>query len=798
MHHRFPASSLPRTRVVARAALALGLALQIQATMAQTVRFDIPAQPLAPALTALASQAGLQLAFAPELAQGRQAPPILGLQDVAQALRTLLAGSGLQGRVQGRTLVIERPAPGGTVLPEVVVRASAERDAATGPVSGYVARRSATGTKTDSSILETPQSITVIGAEEIDTLKAQSLQGALGYVAGVSRTEGMDRTTDGMFLRGFQTGSVGSHYRDGTPYSVNYYNGQQEPYGLERIELLKGAASVLYGAAAPGGIINTISKRPTATPLRELNVEVGSFRRRQVSGDFGGALGDGSDWSYRLTFLRRDSDSFVEHVPDDRTYLAPALRWQPSADTSLTLLAEYHEDKTAYVYGLPGPGTVLPNPSGRLPRNRFTGEPGYDRFHLQRHSVGYLFEHAFSEQLKLRHSLRHYRAENVYNNAWIWGLERDLRTTAFRGGQDRQDRSSATTMDTSLQYQTSHGNVQHTLLAGFDYATPRHRDERYNRDSAPLDLYAPVYGAERGPAAPASNSSIARMKRMGLYAQDQIKIDQRWAMLLGGRYDTVRYDEQALFSGDKSADGEKSHAFTSRAGLVYLADNGVAPFLSYSESYEPTTGTDRLGRRFKPTSGEQVEAGVRFQPPGTETLLSAVVYRLTRDHVTVTDPLDVNHMIQQGRVRSQGLELEARTRIGRHVNLIAAYAYTDARTLRASPLQPEERGQRSIGVPDHQASLWGDHDFGAFGLSALKVGLGARYVGEARGRAHGLAVSVPAFTLFDAMVAYDTGLWRLALNVSNLADKTYIGSCAMYGCFYGEPRKAIVTATRRW
>jgi iron complex outermembrane receptor protein len=327
---------------------------------------------------------------------------------------------------------------------------------------------------------------------------------------------------------------------------------------------------------------------------------------------------------------------------------------------------------------------------------------------------------------------------------------------------------------------------------------PRHRDERYNRDGAPLDLYAPVYGAARGPAEPAGNSSVSKLKRLGLYAQDQIKVDNRWAFLVGGRYDTVRYDERALFSGEPLAENEKSHAFTGRAGVVYLAPNGWAPFLSYSESYEPTTGSDRQGRRFKPSSGEQVEMGVRFQPQGSDTLLSAAVYRLMRDNVTVTDPVDVNHLIQHGRVRSQGLELEARTRVGRNTQLIAAYAYTDARTLRASPVQSEEEGLRAIGVPYQQLSLWGDHDFGAQGLPGLKVGFGLRHVGETRGRAHGLAVAVPAFTLFDAMVAYDTGPWKLALNITNLADKNHVGSCAMYGCFFGEPRKTIATASYRW
>jgi iron complex outermembrane receptor protein len=443
-------------------------------------------------------------------------------------------------------------------------------------------------------------------------------------------------------------------------------------------------------------------------------------------------------------------------------------------------------------------GTVQPSVNGRISRRFFPGEPGYDKFNLTRYSVGYLFEHSFNEQLKLRHNVRYFNARNQYNNASIWGLASDQRTTTSRGGQDRWDRSSATTADTSLQYQTSHDKVQHTVVAGFDFSVTHHETERYNRSGKPIDLYTPVYGVPLGPAVPAGNSSVTKTQRMGVYLQDQIKFDDRWVLLLGGRYDKMRYDENAFFTGETWIDNEKTSAFTKRAGLVYLADGGFAPFLSYSESYEPTEGSDREGRRFKPTTGKQIEAGVRWQPQDSETLLSAAVYQLTRENLTVSDPFDPDYAIQHGRVRSRGVELEARTRIGRHTGVIAAYAYTDARTVRASPLQPEQNGMRSIGVPAHQLSLWADYDFGAHGLPGLQVGAGMRYLGSAKGMAYGSRVNVPSFTLFDAMVAYRTGPWRFALNVSNLADKTYVGTCAMYGCFFGEPRKVIATATYRW
>jgi iron complex outermembrane receptor protein len=763
---------------------------------AQAFNVNVAAQPLSSALNELSRQTGVQVLAAGDVVSGVNARAVAGRLSFDQALRAMLAGSSLEAtRTANGGFAIRRAAPApaaAKTLPAVTVIGT---ESATGPLQGYVATLSATATKTDTPLIETPQSITVIGAEEIETLKSQNLQDALGYVAGVSRSEALDRTSDTLIVRGFQLDGNGNQYRDGTKYTINIFNGQQEPYGLERIELLKGAASVLYGAAAPGGIINTVSKRPTTSPLREINVEAGSFRRRQVSGDFGGALDADGEWSYRLTFLKRDSNTFVDFTPDDRVFVAPAIKWQPNAATSLTLLANYQKDKTAYVYGLPEEGTILPNINGQIPRNRFTGEPGYDKFNVERYSVGYLFEHAFDDRLKLRNSLRYLKADNEYASVWIYGLDTDQRTTAFRGAAPRWDRSSAVVTDTSLQYQAATGAVQHTALVGVDYTAPRHESERYQREVANLDVYTPVYGNAIGSVATQNSVSWkSSAKRLGLYAQDQMKIADRWVLLLGGRYDEVRYDESEYFTGAKIADNEKNHAFTGRAGLVYLTDNGLAPFLSYSESFEPTSGRDRVGTRFKPTTGQQFEAGVRYQPRGSQTLLSAAVYQLTRQNVSVIDPLDTNYAIQIGEARSKGLELEARTRVGRNANLIAAYAYTDARTTKASPLQPDQEGARSAGVPYNQLSVWGDYGFAALGLPGLRVGAGVRHVGDTRSQTNNV---VPAFTLIDAMVSYQAGPWRFALNITNLTDKTYIGNCT-YGCFFGEARRAISTATYRW
>jgi len=766
-----------------------------------TRAYDIPAGPLSSALVRFAREAGVSLVGASNAADGKSSPGLKGSYTVQGGFAALLAGSGLEAFRQADGSYGLRPAPvvdksGEITLTPVTVTANNSQENAWGAVKGYVAKRSATGTKTDTPIIETPQSISVVSAEQVETIKAQNLTDALGYVAGLNRLEGTDRTTDAFMLRGFRAFSDdGNLYRDGSKYTLNAYNGQQELYGLERIEYLKGASSVLYGTSAPGGIINTVTKRPTDETLRELNFEVGSFDRKQISGDFSGRFSPESDWSYRLTFLNRDSDTFTDYVKDDRTFIAPALKWQPNAQTSFTLLGEYQRDRTNYVYGLPTEGTILPNQNGRIARDLFVGEKSdkSDYNDVDRGSLGYLFEHAFDENTKLRHSLRYMQGKTDRSFTWVWGLSADQRNPVMRVVSGIAEDYDMATSDTSLEHRWAMGNMENTTLVGVDYTYQDYKKTQWDRDiTGTFDYFNPTYGNAIGDRYNFRNQRD-KSNRVGLYAQNQAKIDNRWVVLLGGRQDWSRGDHLAFFKSEATKD--RTDAFTGRAGLVYLADNGLAPYISYSQSFEPTVGFDRTGTRFNPTEGEQYEAGIRYQPKGRDVLLTAAVYQLTRTNVTVTDPVDINFSVQQGEVRSRGLELEARTRIGRHANLIAAYAYTDARTLKSSPLTPEKEGKRTSAVPFHSFSLWSDYEFGAFGLPGLKAGIGARYVGSTE--ALNITGTVPSYTVFDAMASYTTGPWKFALNATNLTDKNYVVSCT-YGCFYGEPRKIIGSVSYRW
>lgn len=777
-------------------------AMAAPAQAQEAIAFDIPAQPLAGALRVFSQQAKQQVLFDQATVAGRSAPALQAALTPRQALDRLLAGTGIvvvQSQPGAFTLKAAPPAAPQattTTLATVTVTAQAERETATGPVGGLVAKRSATASKTDTPLIEMPQSISVIPAEQMELLKPRDVAEALTYTAGINRAAWVDRVSDQFVVRGFTSTQP---YLDGMRYQVGIYDGQMEPYGLERVEVLKGAASTLYGSLPPGGLINAISKQPTTEPLREIATDIGSFQRKQVSADFGGALTEDKTWSYRLTTVLRDSDAPQDHTNDDRAYIAGSLRWRPDAATTLTLRAEVQRDGTVYPAGYPLYGTVYASPYGEIPTSRFIGEPGFDSFDVNRKVAGYLLERDLSDSLKLRHGLRYYQGSIHRRETWArnyFGFAGDQRTFTRRG-HERYQTSKGVTMDTSLQSTFQTGAVQHTALVGLDYSKTTWRDEYYIYTMSDLDLFDPVYGGTIGPQQRSdSNWGQRNIKQTGLYVQDQMKLGERWVLLAGGRQDHVRYDDYNPLTGTVAADGEKSSKFSGRLGVVYLAPNGFAPFAGFSQSFQPQAGSDRLGARFKPTEGEQYEVGLRYHAPGSDTLVSAAIYQLTQKNVTVSDPFDNSFSVQMGEVRSRGFELEARTRLGRHANLIAAYSYTDARTVKSSPLTPDEEGKRSAYTPRHQLSAWADYGFGAFDMPGLRVGAGARYTGATREQ--GSSLSLPGYVLFDAMVSYTTGPWKLALNMKNLADKRYVTSCSYHTCFLGEPRTVILSAAYRW
>lgn len=758
--------------------------------------FDLPSGPLARTLIAIGHTSGRQVLFVPADVEGRQAPAIRGDLPALQAVQRSLRGSGLTVLVTASgALGIQKADAEGVTLAATSIDANA--GLAQGQADGYLATSSRAGSKTDTELLKTPQSVSVVTRAEMDERKSDNLSDALKYTPGFSsQPSSFSRTADDYTLRGFNVGAgTGGILRDGMKLQSNPYDGSVEGYGLERVEVLKGAASVLYGQLSPGGLINTVSKRPTSQPLHELGVEIGNHDRRQYTFDLGGPLDDEGQFSYRLTGLWRDSATQVDHVDDDRRYIAPAFTWRPDEDTSLTVLASHQETYTGFSppmsYGL---SSYSDTPGYKIGRDQFVGEPGYDHFNNRMDTLGYLFEHRLNEHLAVNHSLRYFQA----NTDWDYLIPQAVvGSQLLRRYSERDERSTGWTTDNNLDFTFEQGRWQHELLLGVDYYHKTYDSHRYISATlaqlAPqLDLANPVHTGV-GTNTAADSGSDLHSRQVGVYLQDQITFDERWVLLLAGRQDWAD-SVTTTFASDARATRSDRKA-TGRAGLVYLADNGLAPYISYSQSFQPANVSNpAFGNAFAPLEGEQYEVGVRYQPAGRDLLLSAAAYVLDQKNSLSLDTLS-NTYVQYGKTRSKGVELEAKGNLTDDLALTAGYAYTDSHVLQDQTAA--NVGKRIEGVPYHSASLWASYRLAGFGLERLRLGAGARYTGTTRTTPSAYSGKIPAYTLVDALVSYDVDdHWQVQAKAQNLFNTRYIFCNTT--CRYGDERSLIGAVTYRW
>ncbi len=794
-------SLMMSSSLVAAPVLVTPARAQVAPVEART-RFDIPAQPLSRALIAFSHAAGLQLFLDAGLARGRNAPAVGGNLTNAEALNQLLAGSGLSYRISGNTLTITGPsaassgsaADGSIELGTIEVQGEQNPF---GPVDGYLATTTSSGTGVATPIIETPQSISVVTADQIRDQNATSLTDTLLYTPGVVAQSGaFSRMVDDLMMRGFNVADGASGMlRDGMQFQSNVYGGGQEPYGLERVEVLRGPASILYGQMSPGGVVNAISKRPTEEPLREVNLEYGNYNDTQLSADFGGKLTEDGTLTYRLTGLYRDADNWVENTPDDKIYIAPALTWKPTDDTSLTLLASYQSVDTKFATPLQYDDVS----SGNIPRDAFLGIDWFDGYESDSSTIAGLFEHRFDNGVIFRSNNRYYEADVDWN--YMVGNLAPLASTGgmlARIAQTRFDSSYGVTSANSLEASFDALGAEHTVLVGFDYYLRSYDTHRYRGGSYSfLDLDTGVSYGDPNINYAIDRGSDTLANQYGVFVQDQIKFGDRWVLLLGGRQDWAN-STTTSYQTDEKTDQEDS-AFTGRAGLVYLFDNGLAPYASVSQSFQPQAGLNyATGAPLDPSKGLQYEAGVRYQPVGQNLLLSAAVYDIRQTNVVTYDALGYSY--QQGEVHSRGFEFEARGTVGR-LELIAAYSYTDA-TVTESAFASEV-GQQVALVPRNAASFWINYALDDLGLRGVKVGAGVRYIGTTN--LTDSAFEVPAYTLVDAMASIDLGAYNpklngttLRVNARNLFGEEYFTCVSLDGCRYGVPATVIGTLSYKW
>ena len=703
------------------------------------------------------------------------------------------------------------PDPSRIELPSTYVTGSLGN--ALGETEGYQASHSSVATKTSMPLLETSQSVSVVTRKQMDDQGAQSVAQALRYTPGLmSSPYGATTRYDYVAMRGINDGSVDNLYLDGQKLlgdSGTYSSLQVDPYFVERIDILKGPSSVLYGRSLPGGLVAMTTKKPQYETRRQVQLSYGSHDYKQAAFDIGAPLDAGRRVNYRLVGVVRDAADKVDDIKSERYALMPSLAVDVTEDTRLTLLAMLqHDPEGGYHGGLPAEGTVTARNGRRISRSFFEGDKDYEKFERHQYMLGYQLEHRFNDVVSARQNFQY--LDSVVDSGQVYQY-------GYLPGTDNLDRYytgadealHAWSVDNQLQFEFATGEVAHTLVTGLDYQRRKTKvayDAGYGL--APVN---PFTGAE-GAAAPVfyhQYDEARFLEQTGLYVQDLISLGN-WRLSLGARQDWVDMDfEQTRSMYGNQADDARIDQFSGRVGLLYAFDNGLSPYASFSQSFNPNaTGAYNETAPgvfdislLDPTEGEQTEAGLKFQPPGTQDLYTIALFDLTQSNLANKDSGESFYRAV-GEITSRGVELEARFKPIEPVNVLASYTWMDVEYSKdfTSTAGVNNRGNTPNAVAENMAALWADYSFARGPLAGLQLGAGVRYFGKSWADAEN-TLRIPSYTLFDASVAYDlsqlgaTGL-GLRVNLNNLTDETYVSACnSLSQCYYGDERNVMATLT---
>lgn len=646
-------------------------------------------------------------------------------------------------------------------------------------------------TKLATPDIETPQSVSIVTREQFEEQGATSVRQAVSYTPGVySNQIGASNRFDYIVLRGFSDGSLDNVYLDGLKMmgDTNSHSSLVvDPWFLEDIEVVRGPASVLYGRSSPGGIVALTSRKLSFDAGGEVKLFAGNNNQRGAAFDVTGALDDNDRVAARLSGMTRYADSQFGPLKEERYALMPSLTWRITDQTRLDLMAYLHRDPEGGSHsGLPYDGTVVPHYGQKISNTFYEGEDDYDKYDRRENMVGYNIEHMFDSGWSVRQKLRYLHTDVELNQVYAAGWLNE--TELNRGYSGSDEKMSAITLDNQLDGSFDTWQVNHRLLVGIDYQDRSNNTTGFYGAFPPIDAFNPVYGAK-----PDYIDMYARekhkLRQTGYYLQDQMSWD-RWRITLGGRYDQVSVSNIDKIK-DTRSDLDKNN-FSTRVALLYLFDNGFAPYVSYSTAFTPTSFADENGNLLDPMKGKQWEAGLKYEPEGLNSQFSASVFRINQTNIaTKEEPTDPYRSI--GEIESEGVELEAISQLTDSFRLQAAYTYTDIRYKKSSP---EEQGKRAVYAPRNQASAWLSYDVKSGPLDGLTLGSGVRYVNgitSDRLNTH----TLPSYTLVDMVIGYDLtniGINGLSaqLNVNNLTDKRYVAACnSLSYCYFGAERSIV-------
>ncbi|MDW9405161.1 TonB-dependent receptor plug domain-containing protein, partial [Pseudomonas soli] len=485
-------------------ALAIGLATPLASTALFAAEqsamraYNLPSAQLASTLNQIASQAGIALALDPALVSGRNSAPVSGQYNGVGALQAALRGTGLQLQ-QSSAGSYSLVAEGSLALPETNIDANSSFESAWGPVEGYTAKRTAAGTKTDTALVEVPRSISIATRQQMSDRGVQSLDDAVKYMPGiVSASFGSDTRYDWMRVRGFEP----TQFLDGLPLPRGVYaNPKAETWNLDRLALLRGPASSVYGQTPPGGLLDMVSRRPQAESSHEIQLQYGSDNHRQINFASTGKLDEQGQFLYGVSGVVRDSGTQIDHIDNKRYNIAPSLTWNIDEDTSLTFLSQFTRDDTgATSQFYPIQGTKIDMPFGKVSRHKNLGDPDYEYYDRTYYALGYAFEHRFNDVWQFRQNVRYTKSELSFQTITVGSYYQpggpvDNEGNASRMSTNVDEDISQFALDNNFQADFTTGDISHTVLIGLDHQrTESDFLSIYGFNVPPTNVNNPVYG----------------------------------------------------------------------------------------------------------------------------------------------------------------------------------------------------------------------------------------------------------------------------------------------------------------
>lgn len=667
------------------------------------------------------------------------------------------------------------------------VTATADLESTQGPVQGYHATRSASATRTDTAIHETPQSISVVSKDVVEDLGATRLQDALDYAGGVGRANnfgGQGLTT--FTVRGFTTGEF---YRNGFPINRGYPN-MPDANTIERLEVLRGPATMLYGRGDPGGTFNVVSKQPLAERTVTLGSQLNDQGMKRGTLDASGPLDEEGRLAYRLNVVGEGGDTFRDHVETERYGVTPVITWQATDDTKVTFEGDFMRNNHPLDRGL----TRFPNQRGTPSRDTFWGDKDAGKLHNDNNMAQLRFEHALSDNWTL-------------GGGFQW-LDGSLKGNAIEANGPGSLGTDGRTLQRNFNYRklewtdkdyqlnlTGHfstGGFDHTLLTGIEYEDYDYKSI-IQRSSAvagtyPIDIFDPVYGQTRPALTRTPTHDKENLKTYAAFVQDQVALTERLKVLAGARFERFEHDYQNYVGKSWQA---ADNAVTPRVGVIYDLTDTIAVYADAARSFKPNTGASREGGGFAPEKGKSYEMGIKWEALDRQLSVDAAIYQIEKKNVLTTDPVDNTFSVAAGQVRSRGFDLNVAGNLTPEWRVIGGYAYVDAEVTRDNTLRS---GTRLMNIPRNSFSLLNVYEFQDGALKGLGLGVGGKYVDQRAGQTANTAFSMDAYTVVDLLGYYKVNEHvRLNLDVKNLFNREYEeGAFGNIYAYPGAPRTVQV------